>query len=212
MIYSYSSIKMYEQCPRKFKFSKIDRLPDSSGDAANRGKQIHTEIEEVIKGGLQLLSTDIEHLAPKIENWIKAKAISEMPFAVNAYFAPVSYDDPTAIFRGVIDLYVENGPEATIIDFKTGKHRDYKDQVTVYAAVILSCKPDIEYVKTAIEFIDLVKTDEYPVITRRDLPFLLLGLKDRMKVITKDTIHAANPSGLCKFCHYRKSNGGPCKW
>ena len=212
MIHSYSAVKMHEQCARKYKFVKIDKLQDSSGEAANRGKLLHEEIETILKGGLPMLSEDIAYLDDKLSNWIKLKAASEMTIAVNKDWQPVLYNDPTAMFRGVIDLYLENGPEATIIDFKTGKHRDYSDQVSVYAALVMSCKPHIEYVKTAIEFIDLAKCDEYKLITRADLPSLQVSLKKRLETVEKDKIFAPNPSFLCNYCHFSKKNGGPCKW
>lgn len=212
MIHSYSAVKMHEQCARKYKFVKIDKLQDSSGEAANRGKLLHEEIETILKGGLPMLSEDIAYLDDKLSNWIKLKAASEITIAVNKDWQPVLYNDPTAMFRGVIDLYLENGPEATIIDFKTGKHRDYSDQVSVYAALVMSCKPHIEYVKTAIEFIDLAKCDEYKLITRADLPSLQVSLKKRLETVEKDKIFAPNPSFLCNYCHFSKKNGGPCKW
>ena len=212
MTHSYSAVKMHEQCARKYKFVKIDKLQDKSGEAANRGKMIHEEIEAILKGGLPILSEDIAYLDDKLSNWLKLKAASEMTIAVDKSWNPVLYNDPTAMFRGVIDLYIENGPEATIIDFKTGKHRDYSDQVSVYAALIMSCKPHIEYVKTAIEFLDLAKTDEYKLITRVDLPTLQVQLKHRLENVEKDKIFAPNPSFLCNYCNFSKKSGGPCKW
>lgn len=212
MIHSYSAVKMHEQCARKYKFIKIDKLQDKSGDAANRGKMIHEEIEAILKGGLLMLSSDIVYLDDKITNWLKLKAASEMTIAVDKDWNPVLYNDPNAMFRGVIDLYLENGPEATIIDFKTGKHRDYSDQVSVYAALVMSCKPEIEYVKTAIEFLDLAKTDEYKLITRADLPTLQVQLRRRLNTVEKDKIFAPNPSFLCNYCAFSKKVGGPCKW
>jgi CRISPR/Cas system-associated exonuclease Cas4 (RecB family) len=203
---------MHEQCARKYKFIKIDKLQDKSGDAANRGKMIHEEIEAILKGGLLMLSSDIVYLDDKITNWLKLKAASEMTIAVDKDWNPVLYNDPNAMFRGVIDLYLENGPEATIIDFKTGKHRDYSDQVSVYAALVMSCKPEIEYVKTAIEFLDLAKTDEYKLITRADLPTLQVQLRRRLNTVEKDKIFAPNPSFLCNYCAFSKKVGGPCKW
>ena len=212
MIHSYSAVKMHEQCARKYKFVKIDKLQDKSGEAANRGKIIHEEIEAILKGGLPMLSEDIAYLDDKLANWLKLKAASEMTIAVDKEWNPVLYNDPIAMFRGVIDLYLENGPEATIIDFKTGKHRDYSDQVSVYAALVMSCKPHIEYVKTAIEFLDLAKTDEYKLITRADLPRLQVQLKHRLENVEKDKIFSPNPSFLCNYCNFSKKSGGPCKW
>jgi CRISPR/Cas system-associated exonuclease Cas4 (RecB family) len=211
--YSYSAIKLYEQCPLKYKLTRIDHLVEPSGDAANRGKTIHAEIEAILKGGLNLLSEDIKHLEEKLNAWIKANGQSELPVGVNDKWEPVDFDAEDVMFRGIIDLFIkEEGGRATVLDFKTGKHRDYSDQVAVYSTVILSTMPDVDTVENVIEFIDLAKTDKYKPITKSDLPKLQLQLKGRITAIEKDKIYAPNPSVLCKWCHFRKSNGGPCKW
>jgi len=212
MAYSYSAIKQYEQCPAQYKFSRIDRLPQPSGDAAARGTMIHTEIEAVFKGGLPLVSDHIQHLLPMLEKWKGMNAQSEMQFSIDAKWAAVEYKDPSAWFRGVIDLYIEQDNKATVRDFKTGKDRDYTDQVETYAGVVLSTKPHIDEVSLAIDFIDLKKTREYKTIERKDLPALQEKLTDRINKLKTESIFSANPSGLCRFCHYRKDNGGPCKW
>jgi CRISPR/Cas system-associated exonuclease Cas4 (RecB family) len=211
--YSYSAIKLYEQCPLKYKLTRIDHLVEPSGDAANRGKTIHAEIEAILKGGLNLLSDDIKHLEEKLSNWIKVNGQSELPVGINDKWEPVDFDAEDVMFRGIIDLFIkEESGRATVLDFKTGKHRDYSDQVSVYSTVILSTMPDVDTVENVIEFIDLAKTDKYKPITRSDLPRLQLQLKGRITAIEKDKIYAPNPSVLCKWCHFRKSNGGPCKW
>jgi CRISPR/Cas system-associated exonuclease Cas4 (RecB family) len=211
--YSYSAIKLYEQCPLKYKLTRIDHLVEPSGDAANRGKTIHAEIEAILKGGLNLLSDDIKHLEEKLSNWIKVNGQSELPVGINDKWEPVAFDADDVMFRGIIDLFIkEQDGRATVLDFKTGKHRDYSDQVTVYSTVILSTMPDVDTVENVIEFIDLAKTDRYKPVTRSDLPKLQLQLKGRITTIEKDKIYAPNPSVLCKWCHFRKSNGGPCKW
>ena len=213
MSYSYSAIKLYEQCPLKYKLTRIDHLVEPSGDAANRGKTIHAEIEAILKGGLNLLSDDIKHLEEKLSNWIKVNGQSELPVGINDKWEPVDFDAEDVMFRGIIDLFIkEESGRATVLDFKTGKHRDYSDQVSVYSTVILSTMPDVDTVENVIEFIDLAKTDKYKPVTRSDLPRLQLQLKGRITAIEKDMIYAPNPSVLCKWCHFRKSNGGPCKW
>ena len=213
MSYSYSAIKLYEQCPLKYKLTRIDHLVEPSGDAANRGKTIHAEIEAILKGGLNLLSDDIKHLEEKLSNWIKVNGQSELPVGINDKWEPVDFDAEDVMFRGIIDLFIkEESGRATVLDFKTGKHRDYSDQVSVYSTVILSTMPDVDPVENVIEFIDLAKTDKYKPVTRSDLPRLQLQLKGRITAIEKDKIYAPNPSVLCKWCHFRKSNGGPCKW
>jgi len=210
--YSYSSIKTYEECPAKYKFSRILRLPQPSGPAAERGTLIHAEIEEALKGGLMLLSDEIKHLADSIETWRNNGAQSEMQFAVDKHWNPVMYKHDNAIFRGVIDLYIEHEDQAVVIDFKTGKDRDYQDQVRVYSAVILATRPHINNVRNIIEFVDLKTRREYPSVKRENLNELKSLLIGRILAAELDTIHAPNPNQFCRWCHYRKDNGGPCKW
>jgi CRISPR/Cas system-associated exonuclease Cas4 (RecB family) len=209
---SYSAIKMYEQCPAKYKFSRIDKIPEPTGPAAERGKLIHAEIEAVLKGQLELVCDELIYLLPKLDEWRQKNAQSELEFAVDSNWDPVDFSDSNAMFRGVIDLYIEQGNVALILDFKTGKERDYADQVRAYATAILATKPHIHQVTPMIEFIDLQKSTEYATIYGRDIEFMKSDVRGRINIIEHDKFFSANPSGLCKFCHYRKDNGGPCKW
>ena len=212
MAHSYSSIKMYEQCPAKYKFTRIDKLSEPTGPAAERGKVIHAEIEAVLKGQLELVCAELEYLLPRMDEWKAKNAESEMEFAVDSHWNTVAFNDSSAMFRGVIDLYYELGDTAIVLDFKTGKERDYLDQVRVYAAVVLATKPHIQRVIPQIEFIDLQKSTEYITYSREDLDHMKADIQGRLNIIAHDKFFAANPSGLCRFCHFRKDNGGPCKW
>ena len=49
MAFSHSSIITYEQCPFKYKLTRIDKLQEPSGDAAERGKLVHTLFEMALK-------------------------------------------------------------------------------------------------------------------------------------------------------------------
>ena len=46
--FSHSSIKSYEECPYKYRLTRIDGLKEPTGDAAQRGKDIHTTFENAI--------------------------------------------------------------------------------------------------------------------------------------------------------------------
>lgn len=209
---SYSAVKTYEQCPSKYKFSRIDRLPEPSGPQAERGKTLHAEIENALKNNLPLLSDDVKHLAERIEEWKVVGAVSEMEIAVTDDWKETSFDDKDSLFRGIIDLYYEENDCAIVIDFKTGKIRDYSDQVAVYAALVMSCKPHIQSVRPIIEFIDHRQTTNYAVHKREDLEKMQKDLQTRVHRVQFDPVYAPNPSFLCRYCHYRKDNGGPCKW
>ena len=60
MSFSNSSIKTYEQCPFKYKLTRIDHLQEPAGEAADRGKRIHAEFENMLNG-LGLITEDMGH-------------------------------------------------------------------------------------------------------------------------------------------------------
>jgi len=210
--YSYSSIKTYEQCPQKFKFGRIDKLPEPSGEAAERGKKLHSYIEANIKNESDILPEEIEHIRPSINELKSMNAEAEKQFAIDLDWKPVQFFDKNARFRGVIDIYAKNNDKAVVLDWKSGKVRDYSDQVRVYAAVSFAIDEELQSVKPVISFIDQKKEVEYPSIPREVYPSIRAELERRMSTIDNDSVFAPNPNFLCRWCHYRKDNGGPCKW
>jgi CRISPR/Cas system-associated exonuclease Cas4 (RecB family) len=211
-VFSFSRLKTYDQCAAKYKFTYIDKLPQPTGPAAERGKMIHAEIEELVKGKLPLYSEITEYLEPKILEWRNKNAQAELEFAVDKDWNEVPYDSKQARFRGVIDLYYEEDNVATVLDHKTGKERDYADQLITYATVIFSIKPHIDNILPVIEFIDKKKTVKYDAISKNKLGSMKVDLGFKFMAIENDNIFAPNPGYLCNYCHYRKNNGGPCKW
>jgi CRISPR/Cas system-associated exonuclease Cas4 (RecB family) len=212
MTYSYSSIKTYEQCPQKFKFGRIDKLPEPSGEAAERGKALHSAIEANIKGETNVLPIEIEHIRSSINELKTMNAVPEKQFAIDIDWKPVTFFSKKARFRGVIDIYAKNNDKAIVLDWKSGKVRDYSDQVRTYAAVSFAIDEELQAIKPIIAFIDQKKEVEYPSIPREVYPSLRAEIERRMSKIDNDTVYAPNPGILCKWCHYRKDNGGPCQW
>ena len=212
MTYSYSSIKTYEQCPQKFKFGRIDKLPEPSGEAAERGKSLHSAIEANVKGESDVLPTEIEHLREEIKDLRSMNAVADKQFAIDQDWKPVQFFSKQARFRGIIDIYAKDTTRAIVLDWKSGKVRDYSDQVRVYAAVSFALDDELELVKPVIKYIDQKKEQEYPSIPREVYPSLRAEIDRRMTKIDNDTVYAPNPGFLCRWCHYRKDNGGPCQW
>jgi RecB family exonuclease len=212
MAFSPSKIKLYEQCPLKYKFIYIDKLPEPPNPHASRGTMLHAELENAMKDGLPLLSENTQWLEPQIKHWKELNAESEMIFAVDENWQRCEMDNPKALVRGIIDLFYKDGVTATVRDFKSGKQRDYSDQVKLYATVIMCIMPEIEEVQLRIDYLDLKKTERYESVTREQLPELRAYFQDKMDMVGKDTIFAPNPSYLCKWCNFRKSNGGACQW
>lgn len=211
MAFSNSSIKTYEQCPYKYKLTRIEHRQEPSGDAAERGKAIHYEFEQAL-AALLILPPERAYWYEYVGELAKLNTKSEVNFAITKDWQGCSFDDPNAWVRGIYDAIYFVDDKAHVLDWKTGKERDYGDQLKLYALAILASHPEVNEVSTEICYIDLEKRVSYGVYKRSQLDELKTWLSDRVTKIENDDVFAPKPDYGCRWCHFRKSNGGPCQW
>jgi CRISPR/Cas system-associated exonuclease Cas4 (RecB family) len=211
MSFSNSSIKLYEQCPYKYKLQRIDGLQEPTGSAAERGKTIHAELESALIG-LPIYSEITEYWESFINELKAMGAKPEVELGFTHDWEPCGFSQGEVWLRGVLDVLSLNNTTAYVADWKTGKERDYEDQVKLYAVMVMAAYPEIEEVKIEILYVDLKKKVSYGTIKRIDFESLRDWITSRILKIQADDIYAPKPSFNCKWCHFRKDNGGPCRW
>ena len=199
MAYSNSSIKTYEQCPYKYKLTRIEHRQEPAGDAAERGKNIHYEFEQALLA-LPMLAPERSYWYIYINELRERGTKSEIEFAVTKDWQPCDFKAPEAWVRGIYDAVYFDGARAHVLDWKTGKERDYGDQLKLYATIILASHPEVMTVTSEICYIDLNKQTPYPEFTRADLPKLQEWLADRVGKLEKDDIFAPKPSRPTSPC------------
>jgi len=212
MSYSHSSIKSYEECPFKYRLTRIEHKHEPSGPAADRGKMIHTEFENLLKGMLQLYTAETEYWEPFVNELVAKNAMSELEIGIDKDWKHVPFSDKNVWVRGIFDIFYIEGNTAYVGDWKTGKERDYLDQLKLYASFIFAAYPFINEVRPEILFVDLKKRQPYKPIPRSQFDELKAWVNGRVSKIENDDIFAPKPSGNCRYCHFRKNNGGPCQW
>ena len=153
MAYSNSSIKTYEDCPYKYKLTRIEHRHEPAGDAAERGKMIHAEFEDALIN-LNLIPDERKYWFPYLEELVAKKTRSEVEFAVTKDWQPCDFKAPEAWVRGIYDAVYFDGARAHVLDWKTGKEREYGEQLKLYATIILASHPEVEIVTTEICYID----------------------------------------------------------
>jgi CRISPR/Cas system-associated exonuclease Cas4 (RecB family) len=108
-----------------------------------------------------------------------------------------------------------------VTDWKTGKFRaeindDYIEQLELYALAALRLHPHLKEVRPRLVYIDVglifPAVDNPIVFTQADVPKLKKLWEKRTKPMMSDTTFAPRPNDKCKWCHFRKSSGGPCKF
>ena len=211
MSFSNSSIKLYETCPFKYKLQRIDGFQEPTGTAAERGKMIHAELETALIA-LPVYSEVTEYWEPFINELKAMGAKPEVELGFTKDWVPCAFTANEVWLRGVLDVLSLNNNIAYVADWKTGKERDYEEQVKLYAAMVMGTYPEIDEVKLEILYVDLKKKVSYGSIKRTDFEGLRDWITSRVLKIEADDIYAPKPSFNCKWCHFRKDNGGPCRW
>jgi CRISPR/Cas system-associated exonuclease Cas4 (RecB family) len=232
--WSYSRYNTYKQCPLKAKLKFIDKLPEPGNAAMQRGNDIHMISENFIKGAVMPAFPDelSKHkvLFTKLKKMYKDTPdlmTVEGTWAFRADWSPTAYNDwDNCVVRIKVDCaYVvpSAGKKKTlkVIDWKTGKIRpdqteDYLEQLELYALGGMLSYKEVDKVHPSLGYLDAgviyPPKGEDLVYTRADLPELMDTWVARTRPMLNDTIFPAKPNQFCQWCHYRKSNGGPCKY
>jgi len=169
--WSYSSITLFEQCPKKYyhlRVAKDIKEPDS--EAMMYGKDVHTAAENFMRDGTPL-PEKYAFMRPMLD---KLKAIPgdkhcELKMGlkkVDGRLMPCDFFAKDVWYRGVADLIIINREkgEARVIDYKTGKSAKYADtkQLALMAACVFAHFPTITVVKSGLLFVvsaEFVKAD-----------------------------------------------------
>jgi CRISPR/Cas system-associated exonuclease Cas4 (RecB family) len=181
----------------------------------DRGSSIHKLAEDYVKGTIRNLPPELKSFAAEFKVLRKEKAIAEEQWAFTAQWGMSDWFGPSAWLRVMTDASLIKGDTLRVIDYKTGKEREeHKLQLELYQLAGLLRYPDIQKVSAELWYLDLGKIapEETSFITRDKLNALKLVWMKRTKAMLSDTRFAPKPGNYCRWCHWRKDNGGPCQF
>lgn len=210
-IQSYSSISLYNKCPRAWEWRYVHGRSSPAGASADRGTEIHALLEEFFNGAPYPSAT--KALVPWqrfMENLTRFNPVPEEEWAVDKDWKACDYSNPDAIMRGKVDLvYLDDKGVRHILDWKTGRmYDDHKKQGMAYVALD---KITLPIAKTTFVYIDLpvqTKTWEYTNLEKGDIR---KRLTNTIEAISADTVYEATPSkDACRFCELSFKKGGNC--
>ena len=208
--WSYSALKTFETCPRKYQAEKVTKeVPFVQGEKAIYGEQLHKAAEEYIRDGTPIPQRFIfvKEYLDKLKAY-RGEKFCEMKLGVkkvDGRLEACDYYDPEVWFRGIADLVIVNGTRARILDYKTGeaKYADLR-QLALMAAALFLKYPELEKIKTMLLFVtkdDHRKQDfsaEYGLSIFSELHGLLSALEEAYK----SDVWNPRPNGLCrKWCN-----------
>lgn len=172
--WSYSSLTLFDQCPKKYCHLKILRdVEEPESEAIIYGKEVHLAAEEYIRDG-KPIPEKYGYVVPMLEKLNKIKGDKYCEYKMGVKKNPMGYSitnfsDPHAWYRGIADLLIvdKEGREARVIDYKTGKSAQYADtkQLKLLAAATFVHFPYVKKIKAGLLFVvakDFI-TEEYQV-------------------------------------------------
>ena len=204
--WSFSKIKSFEQCPKKFYHLKVAKdYKEPETEAMLYGTAVHLAAEEYVRDGKPLppeymyIKAPIDALCAK-----QGEKICELEMGLTADLEPCGFFDDDCWYRGIADLVIVDRENklAWVIDYKTGKNTRYADkgQLELMALCVFKHFPEVETVRGGLLFVvcnELIK-DTYDLSSAGEMWQKWIADYNRMEIAYKNDVWNAHQSGLCK--------------
>ncbi|MBI5245593.1 MAG: PD-(D/E)XK nuclease family protein [Elusimicrobia bacterium] len=228
---SHSSISLYNECPQKYKFKYVDKIPEKPRHFFSFGQSVHLALE--------YFYSKTEPVAPSLEAllkhyreiWVKpgyrdesqeAEYFEEgrqiltrfydkhaksyhVPFSVEYNFA---FEHEGIPLTGKVDR-IDKLPDGrlSILDYKTGKklaagRLDIDAQLTMYQ---FACEKQLGEEVGELIFYHLPTLKEHRTV-RRGAPLvkeLTARIVNTAEAITKDKLDPKPMDSVCRWCDYK---------
>jgi len=164
--WSYSSMSLFQQCPRKFyRMRVLKDIIEPPQEHLNYGKDVHKAAEEFVRDG-KPLPPKYELFQPQLEamRQLKGKKLCEYEMGITREFKPCGFRHKEVWLRGIADLLVLDNDKARIVDYKTGRNSQYADtkQLELLSLMVFKHFPQIKTIKAGLLFLvaeDLVRAE-----------------------------------------------------
>jgi len=207
--WSYSSIKTFDQCPKKYYHLKVTRdVQDEGGAATIYGQEVHKTAEEYVRDGVPV-PEKFKFVEPTVAafNNIPGEKHCELKMGVkktSAGYEPCEFFARDVWWRGVADLLIINGGKAWLADYKTSKSAKYADtkQLDLLAGATFLHFPQVKRVKSALAFVvsnEFIKKS-YDATEKNKCFSAFDNELDRLETAHKTGVWNAVSGPLCRFC------------
>ena len=203
--WSYSALKEYENCPKKyFEIRVAQNYVVIPSEKMIYGKEVHKALEDYVRDGKEL-ALNYLRFKPAVDSLknIPGEKYPEYEMALFKDKTPCDFKDDNRWVRGIVDLLIVDGDFAFIVDYKTGSNR-YPDpkQLRLMALMTFAHFPKVNKIKAGLLFVmhNSFITEEYE---RKDMDASWKKFDSTLTRIAQsydNSTWPANPTPLCRFC------------
>lgn len=207
--HSYSSLKLYENCPYRYYHQRIAKtVVDKGGEASIYGERVHHNLEDRINDKIEL-PDELKHVEPIVASLEKlstgGELRAELEMTLTQDLTPTTWWANDAWMRSKLDVFISKDSKAIVADWKTGKRYPDFSQLELFALQVFAHYPQVTTVTSSFIWLKDIAMDKEQY-TRDDTPRLwgkVITKVNRIEQSLDKDNWPARPSGLCKFC--------PCK-
>lgn len=211
--WSYSSIKTFDQCPKKYYHIKVAKdVKDEGSEATLYGNAVHKAAEDYVREGVPI-PPEFAYMQPVLDSLtaIPGDKHCELKLAVSydgSDYKPTGYNSKDAWWRGIADLIIVNKDKAYLIDYKTSKNAKYADtkQLDILAGAVFTHMPEVTKIKSGLLFVvsnEFINKEHTADMTKSYLA-TFTPLLDRLQTAEQTNVWNAVSGPLCKFCPVTK--------
>jgi hypothetical protein len=207
-VWSFSSLKTFQQCPRKYYHTKVVRdIVEPDTQATLYGKTAHTVAEEYIRDDVPI-PPQFAYMQATLDvlKAIPGDKLCEVRLGLTRNLESCDFDAPNVWWHGIADLVVINPTQtmAYSVDYKTSKSARYADvkQLDLVACGLFAKFPTLQKVKSALLFTvikEFVRADHYVEMLPK---YMQKPAEDVARIDAAKENGVWNPvqGPLCKFC------------
>jgi len=219
--WSYSALKVFEQCPYRSYIAKVKKIQEESGPAAERGTMIHQQAEDYVNGTLGefpdtliKFKSEFEELR---EGFANAEVELEGEWGFDLNWNPVGWMEKATWARIKLDALVHQDETCVrVIDYKTGKkfgnEIGHSQQALLYAIATFLRFPDVQFAQTELWYLDLGETTVKSFTRDQAMQFMPTWHKRAVEMTTCDDFSPTPSKDACRWCSYRKGEHPECTW
>ena len=156
--WSYSSLSLFKQCPRKYYHLRVAKdIKEPRSRALIYGNRVHKAAEEYVKNNVEI-PKPFEYIKKSVDAILesfKGEVLCEEKLGVTKDLEPCSFYAKDVWYRGIVDLLIIQKDKAVIIDYKTGKHPDRADtdQLELMSLAVFKHYPFVTEIKAGLLFL-----------------------------------------------------------
>lgn len=229
--YSFSQNRLYNDCPRKYKYRYVDGIKEPTNENLELGSAVHKLFELYYKNitDLEIYTTDeyverteaintIKKLkgtiyAEKLLDEFSALTQSKQEYNIAREFA-INMEDFTAIID-LVHNYTEQSHKYTLVDYKVTKKPKTdssiydEGQLLIYKYMWCMHNPEIKASDVAVQYVNILPylSDKIITVTEPQVPsFETCEAVYQTAMKTKEKILAGEfpkKKKWCRWCYYK---------